>query len=301
MKTTTILLYLDENYDGHLIAFPAPPYRQPWNEARAALADLIGLHPINTPGVDVKDDLLRFEDRLASVAARAKATVEKIAPLTFRITRKTPETRGTYEFPGNAFSGMDQTKWGPVDFYDDSRESIRLAFRSGDDFETPWMGCKKEILSSRITREGNKITVEVSVSDDFDTPGMGEGSFTVNRATTEDQFFAKLEDAASEAHEAATGDRNDNAGYAGFSVGKEGKWEFTYLVCLDGSDAPSGDNYYRWGWQEVEEEQEESEDAFPEELGQETARELEKQMHACLFDGGPEPLVNGYTAKLWDR
>jgi hypothetical protein len=133
---------------------------------------------------------------------------KKIAPLTFRITRKTPETRGTYEFPGNAFSGMDQTKWGPVDFYDDSRESIRLAFVSGDDFETPWMGCKKEILSSRITREGNKVTVEVSVSDDFDTEGTGEGSFTVNRATTEGQFFAKLEKAASERKNASVSAAN---------------------------------------------------------------------------------------------
>ena len=300
MKTTTILLYLEENYDGHLIAFPAPPYRQPWTPARATLADLIGLNPINTPGVDVKQDLGRFEERLATVAARQKVTLEKIAPLTFRLTQKTPKLRGTYEFPANAFSGLDQTKWGPVDFYDEPRESIRLAFLSGDDFETPWMGCKKEILSSRITRAGKTVTVEVSVSDDFDTSGMGEASFTVNRVTTEDQFFSKLEEAASEAHDAAEDGRKDNAGYAGFSVGKEGKWEFTYLVCLDGSDSPSGDNYHRWGWQEVEEEQEESEDAFPEELGEEIASELAKQIHEFLYNAGPDPSFEGYTAKLWD-
>ena len=130
---------------------------------------------------------------------------------------------------------------------------------------------------------------------------MGEGSFTVNRATTEDHFFAKLEKAASDAHEAAESEQKDNAGYAGFSVGKEGAWEFTYLVCLDGSDAPSGDNYHRWGWQEIDEdqEQEESGDAFPEELGEETANELEKQIHAFFFADGPVPSVDGYTAKAW--
>lgn len=160
----------------------------------------------------------------------------------------------TYVFPEFSNAG---TKWGPTDFYDHVRAALADAFASGLDFETHWLGCKKEILSSRVTRVGNLVTVEVSVSDDLDTPGMGRVSFGVTSRTTSDKFFERIESAGADAHQAAEEEQRGNRGYRGYRVGRilDGRrdhaWEFTYLVSTDGQDYPAGDNYRRWGWQEA--------------------------------------------------
>jgi len=95
---TTILVYLEETYDGPLVAFPLCPRFQKWNEPRAALADLLGLNPIGKPGVEVGPDLDVFRSRLIAVAKRQRSTVVELGPTTFRVTRddcpeKTPVPR----------------------------------------------------------------------------------------------------------------------------------------------------------------------------------------------------------------
>lgn len=57
-------------------------------------------------------------------------------------------------------------KWSITDFYADSETILREALASGEDFDTNWFGCKKEIHYARITREEGEITVTVSVHMD---------------------------------------------------------------------------------------------------------------------------------------
>lgn len=52
-------------------------------------------------------------------------------------------------------------KWGVSDFYEDSEELLRDALASGEDFTTNW-GCKKECRYATLTKEGGKITIQVS-------------------------------------------------------------------------------------------------------------------------------------------
>jgi len=56
----------------------------------------------------------------------------------------------------------DAVKWGASDFYDDFRNLIGNAISIRRDFDTGWQGCKKEILSIRIYREGGRLSAEVS-------------------------------------------------------------------------------------------------------------------------------------------
>jgi hypothetical protein len=211
-----------------------------------------------------------------------------------------------YEFPENAFSGYDQTKWGPTDFYSNTKEALAKAFKSRKSFETPWLSCKKEILSSRITRDKGTVTVEVSVSDDFDTPGMGSAQFTVNANTSEDEFFDLLENAGSAAWTEARENRKDNAVYVGYAVGREGPdgkrtgWEITYIVAVgEGAyyDAPPGDYYHRWGWQEVETDDDTDHMACPEEIPQAIADQLAEGMQ----DLEPVVKAGGWVATMWEE
>jgi hypothetical protein len=62
--------------------------------------------------------------------------------------------------------GMYASKWGLSDFYEESKAKLVDALNSGEDFDTGWWGCKKEIRYARIVREDGKITVEVSAHMD---------------------------------------------------------------------------------------------------------------------------------------
>lgn len=208
--------------------------------------------------------------------------------------------KAIYQFPEDTFRSYDQTKWGPTDFYDSTRESMVQAFASGLDFETPWLRCKKEILSSQITRSKGIVTVSVSVSDDFDTNGSGESSFRVTKATTQERFFDLLEKAGDAAWKAADEDREGNQSYLGYSVGPvdiDGNfsWVCTYIVNVMGFDVPPGDNYHKWGWQEVEDD--EDPEATPEEMPKEVAIELER----LINEDFPQVVeLNGFRAKQWN-
>lgn len=62
--------------------------------------------------------------------------------------------------------GMYASKWGLSDFYEESKAKLMDALNSGEDFDTGWWGCKKEINYARICRENGRITVEVTAHMD---------------------------------------------------------------------------------------------------------------------------------------
>ena len=94
--------------------------------------------------------------------------------------------------------------------------------------------------------DGKVIRVEVSVSDDFDTPGRA--SITASEATLE-----AIAGAVDQAWEDAEADRDANQTFEGFSILRhpEDAWVETYLVNTGWSEdlSPPGDNYHCWGWQ----------------------------------------------------
>jgi hypothetical protein len=210
--------------------------------------------------------------------------------------------RPVYEFPQGSFSGCNQTKWGPTDFYDQDRATVLAALRSGLDFETPWLSCKKEILSSQISRSKGKVTVQVSVSDDFDTPGMGDASARImtHSKVSDDSILMTLEKLGAKAHDLAADDQKSNADYVGYSVGPDTEprsWVLTYLVNAGGMDTPSGDNYHWWGWQEVETDEDDNPAPRPpeEEIPADVADKLVEMM-----EKGISPAVyGGFRATAW--
>ena len=66
--------------------------------------------------------------------------------------------------------GFYAAKWSLTDFYDESEQKLKDALASGEDFDTGWWGCSKEIRYARIVRDEDGITVEVSchMDDLFD-------------------------------------------------------------------------------------------------------------------------------------
>lgn len=65
-------------------------------------------------------------------------------------------------------TGCYASKWSISDFYEEAEKSLRSALESGEDFDTGWFGCKKEINYAKIVREDGKITVSVCCHmDDF--------------------------------------------------------------------------------------------------------------------------------------
>lgn len=64
------------------------------------------------------------------------------------------------------FSGEYVSKWWLTDFYPEYEEILRNAIESGEDFDTGWVGCKKEIRYMRLSRENGKLSIEVSEHTD---------------------------------------------------------------------------------------------------------------------------------------
>lgn len=62
----------------------------------------------------------------------------------------------------NLTDGEYASKWRLTDFYPGAEEKLRAALASGEDFDTGWFGCKKEIRYARYTLEAGKLTVQVS-------------------------------------------------------------------------------------------------------------------------------------------
>ena len=53
-----------------------------------------------------------------------------------------------------------------TDFYDDSLAKLREAIESGEDFDTEWFGCKKEINYAKYTKANGQFLVEVDAHID---------------------------------------------------------------------------------------------------------------------------------------
>lgn len=62
--------------------------------------------------------------------------------------------------------GAYASKWGLADWYEESEEILRGAMASGEDFDTGYFGCKKEIRYARIVRENGEYTITVSSHSD---------------------------------------------------------------------------------------------------------------------------------------
>ena len=57
--------------------------------------------------------------------------------------------------------GYYASKWSIADFYEESEEKLKNALESGEDFDTGWFGCKKEIRYASIERCGENFRIKV--------------------------------------------------------------------------------------------------------------------------------------------
>ena len=168
------------------------------------------------------------------------------------------------------FQSGDGAHCGLADWYPDKEKALTTALekfsKRGSGFDTGWYSSKKEIASARIYTDAKPplpgLYVEVSVSDDFDTPGSG-GAY-VPEATLEG-----IRKAIYAAWDGAEADQKANRVYTGFKVLTRKKvhstyhggdpvgkarlamvWAETYIRNdSDGLDEPPGDSYPNWGWQ----------------------------------------------------
>ena len=62
--------------------------------------------------------------------------------------------------------GYYASHWGLTDFYEESNAKLVNVLNSGEDFDTGWFGCKKEINYARICRDGDTLIVQVSAHMD---------------------------------------------------------------------------------------------------------------------------------------
>ena len=63
-------------------------------------------------------------------------------------------------------NGAYSSNHGLTDLYPKSEAKLREVIASGEDFTTEWAGCKQELRYAKYTREGDRITVEVSAHMD---------------------------------------------------------------------------------------------------------------------------------------
>lgn len=160
---------------------------------------------------------------------------------------------------------LNGAKWGVSDFYEEAQEALLQALRSGEDFDTGWYGVKKEIQSGRVFREGNTIYCEASCSDDFDTEGFGRVWIEVVEDQRAEYTLEDIVLALDAASEEAERNRKENEVYRGWIVGQVDEdgsrrnWLYTYIqpVGIGGEwDEPPGDNYFHWGWEDQDLEEE---------------------------------------------
>lgn len=145
----------------------------------------------------------------------------------------------------DSFQKGDGAHCGLCDWYEDGEVQLTQTIYEHIPFDTGWYSSKKEIANARIwSEDGSKIKVEVSVSDDFDTEGLGY-------ASTDEWTIDAVQTCITSAWDNAEKSRDENQEYEGFRVGRNGRWEETYLINIGWGEnlSPSGDNYHWWGWQ----------------------------------------------------
>jgi len=176
------------------------------------------------------------------------------------MTEQNDQTLARYEFkekPG------DGAHWGVDEPYPEVVDELMRAIDSGLDFDSGFYSSKKEIKAGRIERRGDVMWASVSVSNDFDCEAVGEVDFPFAELVGKDRDgrMEVIARALNEARDKACEQQKDNEVVALYCIGRDKgeyhRWEFTYLRDVsdhgfDAPDAPPGDNYHRWGWQEVD-------------------------------------------------
>lgn len=197
-----------------------------------------------------------------------------------------------YQF-SKEFKSGDFTHRGAGDFYADKEKELLNAIESRKPFDTGWGSCKHKILTCQIICDGEGgFTCSVSVSDDFDTEGMGTVDLSCDGETAGKTLEA-IQQALYEAHGLAQDDQTDNQVYRGFKIlNDKGSWVETYIQRWNGSeymDQPPGDNYHQWGFQE---ESDEISEAAKEKLEDYTNSYKKGEPDSFTFEG--------WTIEPWD-
>lgn len=218
--------------------------------------------------------------RKLSLKAQGKALVISTpAPIVPKKIRRLP-----------VFERGDGAHWGVAEWYDDKKYALKRAILGKSDWTTGWYASKKEIVTAKITRERGVYTVEVGVSDDFDTEGVGFRQFKTKKATV-DAILKRITKELYEAWNEAKVNQKNNRQYRGFSVLKDGRWIETYIQNVSewGLDSPPGDNYHKWGFQ--------GESRIPKEIKE----KLEDWVLDLVLDltSEPEFTYKGYTIQAW--
>lgn len=149
----------------------------------------------------------------------------------------------------------DGAHCGLTDLYPEREQALRKAIKAWRPFTTGWWASKKEIASAKIDFEDDKFIISVSISNDFDTDGLGEVVIPMKKNHNIDDIREHIDKSIYEAWDSAQDNQKDNEMQVMYVVGEEKKgkrinWLDTYLVNSHGLDSPTGDNYHKWGWQD---------------------------------------------------
>ena len=102
------------------------------------------------------------------------------------------------------------SKWGITDFYEDREALLREVVESGEDFDTGWFGCKKEIRYARYTKNRHGFFITVSAHTD----DLYEGADLIYDAlSVEFDAIGVTDDLIDEIRELAMKDGIDDVSY----------------------------------------------------------------------------------------
>ena len=194
-----------------------------------------------------------------------------------------------------AFQNGDGAHCGLSDWYDDGEAELKAALEAHEPFDTGWYSSKKEIATARIhSDDGVTIKVEASVSDDFDTEGIGYVSIT-------EWDIDAVAQAIDQAWDKADEDQEGNAPYTGFRLMKDGRC-VEYYILGDGTyDTPPGDHYYWWGWQH--DEGEEGQGLPPPDLPLPAAAAFENWAQRWVYEQTKETscVIGAWSIEPWNK
>lgn len=185
-------------------------------------------------------------------------------------------------------TSMDGAHRGLADWYPEIEKGIMTALEetlwTGEGWTTDWYCSKHELASCKITCQDKTLTIEASVTDDFDTQGLAQNDIplTNDLEIIRETIYATWDEAVK--------DQKSNRQYEGWSIIKGRSWVETYIapsgdgLCYD-NECPPGDNYNQWYWQE--------ECDLPDHV---------KETFVTFINSceGAEMEYKGYTLKKWD-
>jgi len=154
----------------------------------------------------------------------------------------------------------DGAHCGLGDWYPDVETAIVEALAKGPEhnWTTDWYSSKKAIASAKIACVDGALWIDVSMSDDFDTPGRSTRSIS---HTTD---LEEIREAIYTVWDEAEVDQKTNQLHVGWSVLGDSlchssgliryAWIETYIAPKGDAltydyDSPPGDYYSQWGWQ----------------------------------------------------